>query len=214
MNRGNFSGNFWLPQASYPCGNFSGNFCPEKGTLLALKTIRQTDRQTESRQLYLPRVPAECGAGSMARELLSIFPAYAHPCTLSGQHVPTYTTRQTIREAAIEGLEVISSCSWCKPSHWKSISIQRFSCLLFWSQPARVGNAIYQSSSSSELQSVWEFVFVLLKNSEFRIESQWVEIRLLLRRVSWVNEMCFWNASHGPGNLKRCDESRILCARM
>jgi hypothetical protein len=28
-------------------------------------------------------------------------------------------------------------------------------------------------------------------NSEFRIESQWVEIRLLLRRVVWINSTCF-----------------------
>ena len=60
-----------------------------------------------------------------------------------------------------------------------------------------------QSSGSSELQSVWEFVFVLLMNSQFRIVSQWVEIRLLLRRVASINSnMLLWRVCCGCGSLK------------
>jgi len=71
----------------------------------------------------------------------------------------------------------------CKSSHWKSIPIPSSSLSVFSEDEFELADTAFSASSSSELQSVWEFVFVLLKNSEFRIDSQWVVKRLLHGRV-------------------------------
>jgi hypothetical protein len=71
----------------------------------------------------------------------------------------------------------------CKSSHWKSIPIQHSSLSVFSEDGCELGNTAFSASSSSELQRAWEFVFLLLKNSEFRIDLQWVVKRLLHGRV-------------------------------